>query len=130
MESTSATLEKSILVTALKYSKSCNIPKNGIIFVRWQVKFTKNAIKEKEDLEQQGKEKVILLLQLLVEDLKEKGPFPGVHWKNYSELSSKKNRDLRHCHLIKRKYVCCWEVFKSIHLIEVFYVGTHQNAPY
>jgi hypothetical protein len=54
-------------------------------------------------------------------------------WSNYGKLGrTKKNEDKRHCHLIKGNptYVSCWEVDKQRHLIEVYYVGTHEGAPY
>jgi mRNA-degrading endonuclease RelE of RelBE toxin-antitoxin system len=37
-----------------------------------------------------------------------------------------------HCHLNKGHptYVACWQVNKKIRKIEVYYVGTHENAPY
>ncbi len=78
-------------------------------------------------------ENIYLALQLLVEDLKQKGLAPGKHWHNYSKLGGqKKTIDKRHCHLTKGKptYVCCWEVYKSQNRIEVYYIGTHEKAPY
>lgn len=40
--------------------------------------------------------------------------------------------DWGHCHLQKGNptYVCCWKVFEDTQTIEVYYVGTHENAPY
>ena len=76
---------------------------------------------------------VVAVLRLLVEDLKLKGPAPGKCWHNYSCLKTGKKHDKRHCHLLKGKptYVCCWEVVnKKIRIIEVYYVGTHEKAPY
>lgn len=70
-------------------------------------------------------------LGLLIKDLTIKGP--TVDWPNYGKLHGKKNEDKRHCHLKKGKptFVCCWEVLdKNIRIIEVYYVGTHENAPY
>lgn len=78
-------------------------------------------------------EDVLLVLQVLVDDLVSKGPAPGKHWHNYGKLRGKRRRDLRHCHLIKGSptYVCCWEVVdKRQRIIEVYYVGTHEKAPY
>lgn len=96
----------------------------------WDVKFSKQAVKQTKALN----DKVMTTLQLLVEDLKEKGPAPGKRWSNYQKLKGQgKNKDLRHCHLTKGQptYVCCWEVKnKQIKLIEVYYVGTHEKAPY
>lgn len=76
---------------------------------------------------------VLCAIRLLVDCLKTKGPIPGRQWKNYSKLTTKKSEDKRHCHLVvgKPTYVCCWEVInKKKRVIEVYYVGTHEKAPY
>lgn len=95
----------------------------------WTVEFTRNSQKQLKKLPQQALE----ALRLLVEDLKTKGPFPGKSWPHYSKLSGPKNEDKRHCHLIRGRptYVSCWAVVsKKARLIEVYYVGTHEKAPY
>ena len=94
----------------------------------WTVQFTNKAAKQARQLN----EELFLVLQLLAEDLKVKGPIPGKFWHNYGKLSSKKNRDIRHCHLAKGHptYVCCWEVFNIEKIVEIYYVGTHEKAPY
>ena len=97
--------------------------------MKWQVEFTNVAHKQLKKLEPV----VLAAMRLLVEDLMQCGPAPGKGWKNYSKLKGKKNEDKRHCHLIKGKptYVCCWTVVsKTIKIIEVYYVGTHEKAPY
>ena len=74
-------------------------------------------------------ERVGLLTQLLVNDLRIFGFCPGRQWPNFGKLVGNKY----HCHLIKGRptYVACWELLdKSQHKIEVYYVGTHENAPY
>ena len=56
------------------------------------------------------------------------GPKRG-NWPNYSKLANNKH----HCHLKKGNptYVAVWEELdKNIKLVEVQYVGTHENAPY
>lgn len=75
-------------------------------------------------------QKVRETLWALVAMMRELGPaqpkFP-----NYGKLKGSKN--MYHCHLQKGKptYVAVWEVRdKQIRLIEVIYVGTHENAPY
>lgn len=96
--------------------------------MNWTVYFTEKAAKQTRKLSQ----KIMSALDLLVADLKSYGGAPGKGWPNYGILRGKKG-DLRHCHLIKGKptYVCCWEVTdKHKRIIEVFYVGTHENAPY
>jgi hypothetical protein len=50
-------------------------------------------------------------------------------WPNYGKLSQIR----RHCHLKKGHptYVAVWEVRdRQVQIIEVLYVGTHENAPY
>lgn len=72
----------------------------------------------------------MLQLRLLCVDLENRGP--AVDWPNYGKLHGKKG-DKRHCHLQKGKptYVCCWEVKdKKRKIMEVYYVGTHEKAPY
>ena len=47
-------------------------------------------------------------------------------WKNYSKLDANRY----HCHLNYR-YVACWTVISSTEMeLEVYYVGTRENAPY
>lgn len=76
-------------------------------------------------------ESVVLQLRLLVMDLVTRGPaLPG--WPHYGKLHGTVG-DKRHCHLQRRRptYVCCWEVIdKKRKIIEVYYVGTHEKAPY
>lgn len=112
----------SLPARSLKYSKK------WYIFMKWTVQFTHSAIKQINLLS----EDVVLVLQVLMNDLQTKGPAPGRHWHNYGKLHGKKRNDKRHCHLIKGRptYVCCWEVFEAEKLIEVYYVGTHEKAPY
>ena len=80
-----------------------------------------------------------LIREILVEliaELEKEGPFQ-MEWHNYSPLS----KDHFHCHL-NRRWVACW---KSLGLqeykddkgkilkanwIEVYYVGSRENAPY
>jgi hypothetical protein len=54
------------------------------------------------------------------------GPNPGKRWQNYSPLGKNKH----HCHLTY-SYVACWEeVQGEIRLLEVYYVGSREDAPY
>ena len=69
---------------------------------------------------------------LLMRDLEQNGPATGGGWKNYGKFKGVVG-DKRHCHLSKGRptYVCCWEILdKEIKLMEVYYVGTHEKAPY
>lgn len=96
--------------------------------MEWNVKFTRKAADQAELLN----ENAFLSLQILLDDLQSKGPIPGKGWNNYGKLHGWKREDKRHCHILRGRptYVCCWEVFKSQKLIKVYYVGTHENAPY
>ncbi len=59
-------------------------------------------------------------------DLRRHGHNPGKRWKNYSWLEDEKY----HCHL-NYSYVACWEVVdEKIQLMEVYYVGSREDAPY
>lgn len=52
-------------------------------------------------------------------------------WKNFGKL--KGEMDKYHCHLHSGRptYVMCWKVVdKKLKIIEVYYVGTHEKAPY
>jgi mRNA-degrading endonuclease RelE of RelBE toxin-antitoxin system len=68
------------------------------------------------------------LLELLIRAMEQGGPVRGT-WPNYGKLSQIRH----HCHLKKGHptYVAVWEVRdRQVQIIEVLYVGTHENAPY
>lgn len=61
----------------------------------------------------------------LVKELQLNGPVQP-DWPNYSKLSVAKF----HCHLSYR-WVACWEVLdNTVRIMEVYYVGSRENAPY
>ena len=60
----------------------------------------------------------------LVNDLKEKGVIQP-DWPNYSKLED----NSFHCHL-SRRWVACWKWFEESIVIEVYYAGSRENAPY
>ena len=96
------------------------------INMQWQVKFSRRATKLIKKLPNS----IQMVVQLLAKELETSGPtLPS--WPNYGKL---KGTDQNfHCHLIRGKptYVACWEVIdKQLRYIEVYYVGTHENAPY
>lgn len=71
---------------------------------------------------------VIAAFVALIRDIEKLGPVRG-NWPNYSRLGGNKH----HCHLKKGKttYVALWEVINyEIRIVEVYYVGTHEKAPY
>ena len=90
----------------------------------WTVEFTtkssKQAIKLPENIRHS--------LGRLIRDIEIGGPM-RVNWKSFGQLK----RANYHCHLRRGRptYVACWEVVdKKIQIIEVYYVGTHEKAPY
>ncbi len=92
--------------------------------MEWNVRVRKKVKKQVEKLPQSVKK---ILVRLLAE-IQSYGPVRG-NWLNYSALDNNRH----HCHLKKGHptYVAVWEVTdKEIHLVEVFYVGTHEKAPY
>ena len=64
------------------------------------------------------------LLFLLVADLQADGPIRK-DWPNFSSLGP----DRFHCHLTYH-YVACWMCQKGEIVIEVYYVGSREKAPY
>jgi len=100
------------------------------LLMAWTIEFTNKAKKQISKLSKQAFD----ALRLLVEDLEYNGRNPGKEWPHYGKLKgTKKGEDLRHCHLVRGKptYVSCWAVIdKKLKIIEVYYVGTHEKAPY
>ena len=60
----------------------------------------------------------------LVNDLKRKGVIQP-EWPNYSKLGD----NAYHCHL-SRKWIACWKWFEENIVIEVYYAGSREKAPY
>lgn len=95
--------------------------------VRFKNKKIKESVKKIPILEQKK-------LINLVEDLSKNGPIQ-TGWRNYSSLG----KNLHHCHLTY-KWVVCWEFIETekneesseieINIIEVYYAGSRENAPY
>jgi len=89
---------------------------------KWKVITKKRMKKNLAKLPQKIQE----IYEALVFDLSIKGPVPGKKWQNYSPLG----KNQHHCHLTY-SYVACWEeVSGEIRLLEVYYVGSRENAPY
>jgi mRNA-degrading endonuclease RelE of RelBE toxin-antitoxin system len=94
------------------------------MFLMWHVQWKRKLEKQLSELPEQ----VQLAFKLLVSEIQSLGPIRG-NWKNYSKLSTTKH----HCHIKfgRPTYVCCWEVIdKQGKMIEVYYAGTHEKAPY
>lgn len=91
---------------------------------RWTVVLTKKAQKQKRDLP----EAVQLKLLALLKEIEVAGPVRG-NWPNYSKLGGMRH----HCHIKDGQptTVACWEVTGTeVKLVEVYYVGTREKAPY
>ena len=63
-------------------------------------------------------------MTILAKDLQEKGPEQPA-WQNYSKLSQTEY----HCHL-GTSWVACRHHQKNTIIIEVYYVGSREKAPY
>lgn len=90
----------------------------------WIVDFTKKSADQRKELPS----RIRAALDFLVKELETLGPIRG-NWKNFSKLT----RENFHCHLKNGKptYVACWRIAdKNSKLIEVYYAGTHEKAPY
>lgn len=87
----------------------------------WEVTFTNKAEKQVKKLPP----KQYVNLVALIKELELIGPILP-QWSNYSKLRD----NLYHCHL-SYKWVACWKVEdKKLKLIELYYVGSRENAPY
>jgi mRNA-degrading endonuclease RelE of RelBE toxin-antitoxin system len=92
----------------------------------WQVGFSAKAAKQYKKLSIDLKS----VISTLVAELEVRGPMVP-DWKHFGKLRGKGERF--HCHIKSGRptYVACWEVIdKKIHILEVYYVGTHENVPY
>ena len=88
--------------------------------MRYEVKVGKKALKGIGKMPRAQQDR----FALLAEDLREKGPVQS-RWPNYSKLSDTEY----HCHL-SHKWVACWRHEKRTILIEVYYAGSREDAPY
>jgi len=88
----------------------------------WIVRFSKRALKQKEKLPKKQQE----LLFRLMKDMQLGGPVRR-DWPNYSTLGDK---NIHHCHL-SYSWVACWKMEnQELQLIEIYYAGSRENAPY
>ena len=96
----------------------------------WEVLLSSSTVKQKRKLSLT----VASIFARLLGDLENLGPIQ-TGWSNFGALRKDKRipSNSYHCHLKKGKptYVACWQVInKKIKVMEIFYVGTHENAPY
>lgn len=91
--------------------------------LKWTIEFTGQAKKAAKVLPTNA----LAAFKRLLLDLQNDGP--NAHgWKNYSQIHT----NSYHCHLKKGKptYVAFWRAHKNLKIIEVYYAGTHESAPY
>lgn len=99
----------------------------------WKIRESNQVRKQIKKL---GKSRpdILAAYVLLVADLKERGPVVP-HWHHYGKLDKKRKRGpaRHHCHLNKGtpRFVAIWEVEdKTVTILEMTYVGTHEGADY
>lgn len=95
--------------------------------MKWEVILHRNVVKSRKGLSP----KIECIFQTLLMELEISGPMRP-NWPNYGKLKVKK-KSYHHCHLKKGKptYVAIWEVIdRERRLLEVTYVGSHEQAPY
>jgi len=63
--------------------------------------------------------------EVLAIALRDSGPTGPHEWPNYNKLGENEY----HCHLTYH-YAACWRCEKGTITIEVYYVGSRENAPY
>ena len=86
----------------------------------YKVKVLKKALKRLDKMPPEQQD----LFYLLKGDIEEKGPVQP-DWPNYSRLS----KYSYHCHL-SNSWVAVWSHTKGSVEVEVYYVGSRENAPY
>ncbi len=97
----------------------------------WEVAISGRAQRESSRLPKE----VQMALSFLVKEMELCGPKLSRSWKNFGPLKKDPGipDNAYHCHLKKGRptYVACWFIVNKMERqIEVFYVGTHENAPY
>lgn len=91
-----------------------------IVLMSYTVTIKKKVLKGLPKLPIWVQKKLVVLAQ----DLQDRGPEqPG--WQNYSKLS----KTTYHCHL-GTSWVACWQHQQASVVIEVYYVGSREKAPY
>lgn len=87
----------------------------------WTVNFSHKAAKQVKKLPARERD----ILALLVRDMQLRGAVL-TDWSNYSKLSP----TTYHCHL-SYKWVACWRIEDGeLKIIEIYYAGSREDAPY
>ncbi len=92
--------------------------------MQWKVTVTGQAKKFDKNLSKEA----LKSFASLIKELRNLGPY-RFEWPNYTKMNG---RDDYHCHIEKGRptYVACWAINKKDKVIEVYYAGTHEKAPY
>lgn len=98
--------------------------------MKWRVEFTNAAYKQRKILPKKFQPQ----LDFLAKELELLGPIRK-NWRSFGVLHKSKNTPILafHCHIKRGRptYVVCWRIVsKTKKIIEVYYVGTHEKAPY
>jgi hypothetical protein len=100
---------------------------------KWIVEFSRKASGQMKRFEKE-QPKVYAAATTLAKEIESAGPYRS-NWSNFSRL--RKDRfipdNAYHCHIKSGKptYVACWTIEdKKVKIVEIFYVGTHEKAPY
>jgi phage-related protein len=91
--------------------------------INWTVELVGQAKKALRELPKGTRDSLVALMNEMEKD----GPVRH-KWPNFCKLK----QDIYHCHIEKGRptFVACWRVYKKEKLIEVYYAGTHEKAPY
>jgi mRNA-degrading endonuclease RelE of RelBE toxin-antitoxin system len=87
---------------------------------KYKVMLTRKVFKNLQKIPRKIRDKFTMLAL----QLSESGPIAN-NWANFSKLSNTQY----HCHLAFH-WVACWTYEKKQITIEVYYVGSRENAPY
>lgn len=97
----------------------------------WIVEFSTRAVKMVKRLQKEHP-KVYAAVAALAKEIETYGPIRK-NWPHFGSLhkGGRVPEDAYHCHLQRGKptYVACWKI-RGEKTIEVYYAGTHENAPY
>jgi mRNA-degrading endonuclease RelE of RelBE toxin-antitoxin system len=91
---------------------------------KWTVTLNSRTAKAIPELPEHARLKMFALLK----DIEANGTNQPA-WPHYGKLSD----DTYHCHIKRGRptYVVCWRLIdKNKRIIEVYYAGTHEKAPY
>ena len=99
----------------------------------WQVVFTSSAEKQVKELLKKHPA-VYENFSALVREIQQAGPY-RINWPHFCTIGKRKGipQDSYHCHIKRGRptYVVCWYIEdKKIKIVEIYYVGTHEKAPY